>query len=223
LERVKMRGFACGCVIVWLTCAAVRAQVPEAASPDAAQAELVSQVERWLSAGVEASVAPAHFVALGEPGTLALIAIFERDDAPRYVRLRALSMLGAMQDVRARAYLRALIRDQAAPDAQLHALHPARSSTALRRALSALAQHDGELPADEVAPCLAHRDPAVRQAAVRVLAGLNSPDAARALRARAEKEPSLPVKRAIQKALTDRSAPPAAPLRADPKTDSPPR
>lgn len=209
-------------VAICLFSAPVRAEAPPRVSAsEAQQREIDAQVWTWLAAGVESHVPMTRFAELGEPGTKALIAIFEREDAPRYVRLRALSALAAVGSPSARAYLEALVRSAQTKSARLGALHPSRSPTVLRRALHGLS--DGEVSFDAIEPCLKHKDPAVRAAAVRALSRGQTPKVKRALEAQLAVERSQAVKRALLEALTDRSAPPAAPPRAAPKTDSPPR
>ncbi len=182
-----------------------------------------------LAQGVERPLPASHFEALGEPGVRALIATFEDEEAPRHVRLRALSVLGALPQPSAHSYLLALAQQSQAgktspqTKARLGALHPARSTVTLRRLLEALARKassENTLVAQEH---LGHPDAQVRKQAVRLLAQDPSESATRVLYERVEKESSSAVRKELMGALKDRSAPRAAPPQSAPKSDSPPR
>src|SRR5690606_35754030 len=193
MERLSVRASVPCLIAAWLFGAPALAESPppEAATLQEAHDDVEARVWAWLSAGVESHVSHARFAELGEAGTQALIAIFEREDAPRYVRLRALSALSAMKDREARAYLEALVVAAVqTKSARLGTLHPARSTTVLRRALTALAEQDAAVSMDAVGPCLKHRDPAVRRAAVRVLSKHRTKAIRRALEAQLAEERS---------------------------------
>lgn len=177
-----------------------------------------------LAMGVETSVPASAYAALGDEGTRALIAIFERTSAPKHVRLRALAALAELNDERAARYLVRLVEARdAAHMAALGELHPARSAGVLRRAMRGLAGRPGLLRSASVLPYLTHRDASIRAAAVRLLAHHPEPAVTAALRARLQSESARAVREALANALRDRSAPPASPPPDAPRTGSPPR
>jgi len=183
---------------------------------DARDDALARQVESTLSAGVEPREASHAIVALGEPGERALVRVFERDEAARYVRLRALALLGAFRTESAARYLEGLVKASQHEDDTLGALHPARSPLVLRRALDGLsasaAQLGARLDTKAVTSCLAHPDAHVRKSAADLLAKLDGrPEVDRALVQRLEREPSKMVRGTLGRAITDRSARRAAP------------
>ena len=141
--------------------------------------------------------------------------VFERDDAARYVRLRALSVLQSFRTERAARYFEDLVRAAANPESRLGALHPARSPLVLRRALEGLLETSSVLrPALALAPvsaCLTHADPHVRRLAAQVLATLDDAEVDKMLNARLSRERSAMVRGSLQQGLTSRSARRAAP------------
>ncbi|MFT3923621.1 MAG: hypothetical protein QM778_13910 [Myxococcales bacterium] len=183
-----------------------------------------SQIREMLAMGVESSLPPAAYAALGASGTRALISVFERTDAPRHVRLRALGVLSALDDERASEYLARLVELRSSAQMEgLGNLHPLRSPSVLRRALQGLTRHPGKVDASRVMPHLAHRDATVRAAAVRLLASKPEPSVTRALMGQRERERSREVLGALEIALKDRSALPASPPPDAPGSGSPPR
>ncbi|MDB4991289.1 MAG: hypothetical protein JWN04_6467 [Myxococcaceae bacterium] len=178
--------------------------------------ELTARVEALLAAGVEPGAAHATVAALGAEGARALERVFEHQAAPRYVRLRALSVLASFESSEVARYFEALIEAAQTPTASLDELHPARSSLVLRRALEALRPLAGLLdrePALEaVTRCLTNRDPHVRRAAAELLATLApSSTIDRALGVQLASEPSRMVHSSLERALTSRSARSQAP------------
>lgn len=212
-------------------CIAVALPVCEAlfgASSSHAQAPQKSveerQVEALLALGVETSTPVSAYAALGEPGTRALIAIFEREAAPRHIRLRALSALSALDDEIAAKYLVSLLeaRDEKRMQA-LGSLHPKRSTSVLRRTLRGLERSHARVAATDVMPYLTHRDASVRLAAVRLLARKSDSAVTSALQTQRDRERSRQVLEALGVALKDRSAPLATPPQAVPRSGSRPR
>lgn len=197
-----------------------QAQAPQQNPPS----ETERQVEALLGLGVETSTPASAYVALGEPGTLALIAIFERETAPRHIRLRALSALAALENDTAANYLTTLLeaRDERKLE-HLGSLHPKRSTSVLRRTLRGLERSHARISTSDLMPYLTHRDAAVRLAAVRLLARKRESAVTLALQAQRERERSQDVVKALALALKDRSAPPAAPRQDAPRSGSPPR
>jgi HEAT repeat protein len=181
------------------------------------------QVEALLGLGVETSTPVSAYAALGDAGTRALIAIFERETAARHVRLRALSTLGALESDIATRYLLTLLEARDATHlAFLGSLHPMRSASVLRRTLHGLERHHEQVAMADLMPYLAHRDPSVRTATVRLLARKPGAEITEALLARRTREPSSEVVKALTLALKDRSAPPASPRPDGPRSDSRP-
>lgn len=185
-----------------LTVAAARAEPVDAA--------VVQKVEALLAAGAEPSEQRSVIVAMGAPGEQALMRVFERDEAPRYVRLRALSVLQSFRTESAARYFEALVRASAQDEPRLGALHPARSPMVLRRALQGLLETaqalQPPLAPEPVSACLAHGDPHVRKLAARLLATLDGAEVDRMLNARLARERSLMVRGTLQQQLASRSA-----------------
>jgi hypothetical protein len=130
--------------------------------------ELSLRVETMLKAGVDTPLLAPEFAALGEPVVGALITTFEREDAATYVRLRALSVLSELDDVRAGRLCARLIEDLAQPART--AADFLRSAPVLRRALAGLEARPGPLlQARSLLPLLRHVDSRVRAGAVRLL------------------------------------------------------
>ena len=173
---------------------------------------LLDRVQTLLSQGVEPGNAQATIVALGDDGERALEGVFERESAPRYVRLRALNVLATLASPASVHYLDALVRAAQAPDERLGELHPARSPLVLRRALEGLA--NARLDLTSVVACLAHMDPQVRRAAANLLASYQpatqdpTSDAriAAALSALQTHESSRMVRVSVERALSARAA-----------------
>lgn len=174
-----------------------------------ADAEPAAQVEAWLTAGIEPSEARHNILALGPAGELAVIAVFEREAAPRYVRLRALSVLQSFETESATRYFADLVALFQRPSPRFGELHPARSSLVLRRALEGLVPTgqllSPPLDVEGVAACLGHHDPHVRKAAAAVLATLDDGRSERALSSQLAREKSTMVRGTLQQALTSRS------------------
>jgi hypothetical protein len=172
--------------------------------------ELTIQVESWLSAGIESSGAHDKIVALGDRGERALQGVFEREAAPRYVRLRALSELGSFGTEASALYLLGLVHRARTPDASLGDLHPARSALALRRALEGLVETARLLsagqPLDDVSWCLSHPDAHVRRVASDVLATLDDDASQQALQKHLPSERSRMVRGSVTRALAVRAA-----------------
>jgi hypothetical protein len=172
---------------------------------------LADKVEALLAAGIEPSEERAAIVALGPGAETALVQVFERAQAPKYVRLRALSALPAFRTQAAARYLERLVRAAGRPDeAWLGSLHPARSALVLRRALEGLRDTTTVLhPAldpQPVSACLAHPDAHVRERAARLLETLEGGGVDQALRRRLSRERSQMVRSRLQQAITSRSA-----------------
>jgi hypothetical protein len=161
--------------------------------------DLTAQAEALLGAGIDAAVPVEAFAALGPDVVPALIAIFERDGAPRHIRLRALGVLAALDDARAAARLEALVRDAAGAPASERFEH---TGLVLRRALDGLrARAQGSLRVAQLAPLLEHRDPHVRTRVVELLA--RQPAARASLEARLPREASASVQAALRSALAE--------------------
>jgi HEAT repeat protein len=160
----------------------------------AAQAD--AELEELLGAGIERPAYLGRFVHATDAQVAALIAVYERADAPTHVRLRALSALGETQHAAAHALFQRLVRSAGASSAS-DALHPARSVSVLTRALRGLRQAPGRLAPAELAPLLAHGSPAVRKAAVDVLSAQGGKAARALLEAHAVSEQSPRVRRAL--------------------------
>jgi hypothetical protein len=199
---------------------------------------VAGQVDVLLGLGIESSTPARAYAALGEPGTRALISAFERESAPRYIRLRALSALSALaaqDDELATRYLLTLLSAQDKErKTHLGSLAPARSGLVMRRTLRGLERHHRRVSAADVVPYLSHPDAGVRAAAVRLLARKEEPGVADMLRARGREERSREVLTALAEAgvtprepdaeaVKDRSAPPVTPRPDARGSDSPPR
>jgi hypothetical protein len=171
---------------------------------------LIARVEATLASGVEASSAHDAVVAFGDQGERALRAVFEREGAPLYVRLRALGVLAQFPTEETARYFERLIRAAQRPDASLGALHPARSPLVLRRALEGLTPLVALLrpppKLEDFAFCLAHAEAHVRRAAADLLAELEVSGVDAVLTKRLQREPSRMVRGRVQQALTSRSA-----------------
>jgi len=226
--RLRMRGKPSGCArrAMWggrhgltLLAALLVSMVPTAlaaqddlrpGAPGRASTELTIQVESWLAAGIEASGAHDKILALGDRGERALVSVFEREAAPRYVRLRALSELGSFGTEASAVYLLSLVHRARTPDGSLGDLHPSRSSLALRRALEGLVETARLLserqPLDDVSWCLSHPDAHVRRVASDVLATLDDSASQQALQKHLPSERSRMVRGSVTRALTMRAA-----------------
>jgi hypothetical protein len=185
---------------------------PASASPlSAHDVELTIQVESWLTAGIETSGAHDKILALGDRGERALVGVFEREAAPRYVRLRALSELGSFGTEASALYLLWLVHRARTPDTWLGDLHPSRSPLALRRALEGLVETAHLLgahqPLDDVSWCLSHPDAHVRRVASNVLATLDDSASRDALQKHLASERSRMVRSSVTRALAVRAAP----------------
>lgn len=191
-------------------------------------AALDRRVEALLAAGIEERVPHEVITQLGSEAASALIRAFEREDAPPYVRLRALSTLAVADDARAVRYVAELVRRGAertdTPKGSNAQGAFVRSSLVLRRALSGLAlRAEPVLDPQVVAPLLAHDDVHVRKSATFLL-GRFSPERVRVLlEARMRVESSPLVRRSLQDALTGRFVRFSAPRPAAPRNGSPPR
>jgi hypothetical protein len=176
------------------------------AEPDA----LAARVELLLGAGVESSGAHDAILALGEAGALALIAVFERAEAARFVRLRALSELQRFESETSARYFATLVQRASAPDTGLGDLHPARSALVLRRALEGLIPTARSLtpapPLTLFSACLEHPDAHVRKAASAVLSTLDDRGVEPVMTKQLNQERSRMVRASLERGLTNRSA-----------------
>jgi hypothetical protein len=199
-----------GCALGSVVLAAVLLVGAPVESAEAQEWALIRRVEATLEAGVETNQAEDAILALGEQGERAVRAVFERDGAPVYVRLRALSLLSRFETEESARYLERLIMAAQQPDESLGALHPARSSLVLRRALEGLLPVaellDPQPKLDALSFCLAHRDAHVRKAAADLLAKLESREVDLVLAKQLTNERSAMVRGRVQHALTSRSA-----------------
>jgi hypothetical protein len=177
----------------------------------ASATELADRVQEMLAAGIETSAPSVAFADMGAAGTRALISVYERPDAPRHVRLRALAALGGLHDPVAVDYLLGLLAmagSDASRPVSLGELHPARSPAALHRVLAGLVHAKVAVSAELARPCLEHRDPVVRAEAVRLLAFNRRADVGRLFEEQRKIEGSPRVQRALDQALKDRSVRP---------------
>jgi hypothetical protein len=181
----------------------------------AVELALANSVESWLGAGYEASGVEQKIAALGDSGERALRAVFERETAQRYVRLRALSALQTFETESTALYFAALVLAARVPDRSLGELHPARSAAVLRRALEGLRGTapllGARLDRDALTACLLHADAHVRKVATEVLATLEGSDVDRTLDRQLATERSRMVRGSVSRALTSRSARSPAP------------
>lgn len=186
--------------------------------------DLESRVRVYLASGVEQSVTPQTLARLGPALPDALLAIFERTSEPRYVRLRALSMLAQLQHSRVKQLFVRLLHEgvQPVPTQASDALHPSRSALVLRRVIESVsgdADHKlAPLEAD-LTRALQHHNAQVRRAAVQALQQLTGARVRQTLAAQLARETSPLVRRA----LTDRSVRSQAPRPIVPKSATPPR
>jgi len=181
---------------------------------------MVAEVRALLEAGVEETVSPEQLARLGPDVSTALVAVYETRDAPRHVRLRAVTALGRRSDEAASHFLLKLLHagTQRAP-ALGDPLHPARSALVLRRAIEGLTLRRLSAAEADLTLSLSHRDTWVRSAAVKALSAYANPATERSLTLHLERETSARVRRLI----TDRSAPRAAPRANAPGSATPPR
>jgi len=198
-SRTRSALFAAFCAVSFIASSAAKAEE-----------DLAVRIERWLASGVEPGSAHAQITALGDDAELALIDLFQRKDATRLVRLRALTELASFDDPIAAAYLHELVRAAREPTAWLGELHPARSSLVLRRALSGLTLSGHWLHPNldmmAVSACLDHSDPHVRRAAANSLSRAGaSAIADRALIARRATDRSRMVRASAEDALQTRT------------------
>ncbi|HJL05493.1 MAG TPA: HEAT repeat domain-containing protein [Polyangiaceae bacterium LLY-WYZ-15_(1-7)] len=163
------------------------------ASPAAAQPApddaLVSQVRQLLS-GVEAVPPAATWRALGSGGLRALVALYQSPTEPPFVRARAVSAAAHYPVPAARTFLKAV------------AGAPGQDALFVRRAVRALGAAFGAQAEADLRPYLAHPAPAVRVAAARALAPIDTPSARAALRERRRVERARSVREALDAALT---------------------
>jgi len=183
--------------------------------------EVEQSARSMLAAGVEETVSPAALAQLGPELPSALLAIFTRPSEARHVRLRALSMLAHVDQAQVTELFVRLLREGMAPRPATNsdALHPARSSLVLRRAIEALAGRSVPDLTVELVHALEHRDPWVRRAAVLMLAQKPNIEAVKALETQLGRETSA----LVLKVLTDRSARPIVPRSIVPESAPPPR
>jgi hypothetical protein len=195
-------------VALWLVVgtAAVLAQAKHARAQAQASAAICSQ----LSAGVDSYAPVASYRAYGPGAADALIACFEREDVPRHARLRALEWLAHLPSPRVERLFRSLLRAAQTRSETPSVGDPApplsHSVATVRRALLGLLSLGARVTDAELAPCLAHSHVGVRLAAVQLLA--QQPDGSALLQKQRARETSPPVKKALERALRDRSARP---------------
>lgn len=204
----------------WVICSVVMSLgqgVHAAAEPS----DVEQNARSLLAAGVEETVSPTALAQLGPELPGALLAIFSRPSEARYVRLRALSMLAHVDQARVTELFVRLLREGMAPmpASNTDALHPARSSLVLRKAIEGLAGRSVPDLTVELVHALDHRDPWVRRAAVLMLAQKPNVLAAKALETQLGRETSV----LVLKVLTDRSARPIVPRSSVPESAPPPR
>jgi hypothetical protein len=167
--------------------------------------DVLTQVETWLSAGIEPAGVHAQIRALGGAGEDALWTLYLDAGKGRVVRLRALSELASFPSRRTAQGLIGIVR--AAPSTS-DAL--ARSPLVLRRALdglSAIAQTQPlGIEASELTFATSHPDAHVRKAAATLLAAVERGDVQGALDALAARDPSRMVRASAQRAQSMRAA-----------------
>lgn len=178
------------------------------------------QVRQWLSFGVEGSPALTRLGGSDESLSQTLMAIYADKREARYVRLRALAALGRREDRAAAQFLLRLVHLSTLTDkADADALHPARSSLVLRRAIDGLAPR--KLPAAEadLTLCLRHPNPGVRASAVLALRAYGKASIEQNLTIHLAQETSA----RIRLLITDRSALPTDLRSNAPESAPPPR
>lgn len=188
---------------------AAPAQDREAALPRGSSAsERKAEVAHLLGAGIDTPLPPARYLRLGQGTVAALIACYRDPSLPRPVRLRALSVLARFPPEAARSFFVDLLHSYRKGRSVTSAdeLHPSRSSIVVRRALKALAEAEtaGRVepaPTEAVRPCLAHADPKVRRAAVRLLGHTKTREAHVLLQKHRKRDRSPLVQRAMEDAL----------------------
>jgi HEAT repeat protein len=164
-------------------------------SPERAQAQAATispdGVLAMLS-GFEEVPTREDWRALGRGVLPVLARIADDDQHPGYVRIRAVQAAAAFATPAARGILRRALRD--------------REPLVVREATLAMQQAFGGSALADVAPLLAHRDTAVREAAIRALGAMKTEAARAHLRRRLASEPDAALREEIERALAARAA-----------------
>lgn len=142
-----------------------------------------------MLSGIEDVPSEAHWRALGEGVVPILFELANDPSEPPYVRLRAVGATASFPSPATRAFLVAVTRVQGQTDLMI------------AEAVRALGRRFGPAALRDVTPLLAHREPLVREAAARALAGMRTPAARSALQERLRVERDLAVREALQVSL----------------------
>ncbi len=148
----------------------------------------VERVRQMLSA-YEQVPPPAAWQALG-PRTLGvLVALYNDPREPTYVRLRSVAVAAHYPSEACRTFLRAV------------AQAPGQRDLFVRTALLALGRAFGPQALVDIEPFLEHPEPVVREASVRALSRIGTPQALRSLRARMDVERDAVVRATLERLL----------------------
>lgn len=159
--------------------------LPPVAYADAPTPEHV----RALLSGFESVPSRATWAQLG-PDTVGVLAqLYQSQNEPPFVRLRAVAVAGYYATPASKTFLRAV----------LHA--PGQTDLFVREALVALATAFGADAMRDVRPFVADANPVIRSGAARALARVGTPDALAMLARRQAVETDNDVKEAIRLAL----------------------
>ncbi|MEM9194512.1 MAG: HEAT repeat domain-containing protein [Myxococcota bacterium] len=162
--------------------------VSQSAAPVSADPPTRSQIRSLLS-GYEFVPTAEQIQSLGHEALPLLIELANDGAEPPFVRLRAVRLTAAFPTPATRTFLLAMVRA------------PNQSDLMMRQAVLALGQAFGERCIPDVAPFLSHRDPVVREAAVRALSRVGTNDARERIRRRMAQETSPHLRREIRRAL----------------------
>ena len=161
------------------------------ASPALAGAQAAPSRERVreMLSGIEHTPSDADWRRVGDGALPVLIELSQDTREPPYVRLRAVGATGAFPRAAVRTFLLAVARA------------PGQSDLLVREAVVTLARAFGPAAVDDLAPFLAHDEVVVRDAAVRALGRIGTPEALAARRARLPRERDPVVRERIDAAL----------------------
>ncbi len=148
----------------------------------------LNRVRQMLSAYEEVPPATA-WRALGPRTLEVLIALYNDPSEPAYVRLRSVAVAAHYPTPACRTFLRAV------------AQAPGQSDLFVRNAVLALGQAFGPAAVADIEPYLGHLEPVVREASIRALRRIGTPDALRAIRRRAALERDAVVRETLERAL----------------------
>lgn len=159
-------------------------------APAAAHADppSVERVRQMLSAYEQ--VPPATvWRALGPQTLEVLVALYNDPSEPTYIRLRSVAVAAHYPTAACRTFLRAVARA------------PGQSDLFIRSAILALGKAFGPQAVADIEPYLEHPEPVVREASIRALRRVGTPQALAAIRRRGALERDAVVRQTLERAL----------------------